>query len=249
MKYLTLLSGLVFSATALAAPPLSTAELNKLRQTFPPAWHWDITKNSILPDYVLMTETQSDTFPSPIKKDFKEYYFQPIKRDGSLGKFFTQEELAKTRADQFTKMDKSPLISVTYGNGTKKVLVISALDCPACKQLEGKLMKMENQLDVTIYYVPMTLDRQQNQVITNFWCASDKSAAWLNFWRKSILPPQANGSCQYTFQDSYALRMFFGTRDKPLNFYGTPSIHLEDGSIYEGIPSQEKLDEIFGKRK
>ena len=162
--------------------------------------------------------------------------FAPIPPGGNPGKLFGKNDLAKERADQFARMNKEPLITVKYGDGRKKLLIISAPECPTCKKLESELSQNESVLNATIYYVPVRLNGSADPVLSNFWCASgDKGNVWLNWWKTGALPTQVTPNCQYSYKDSYALWKFFGQKEDG-RLTGTPTVVQEDGTTYAGYP-------------
>lgn len=248
MKTLFVVSAF-YSLSLFAAPLLTPEEQNQIRHTFPEFLQRNSEiRSTPLPDYVAWSNNPQATIPSMIRKDFRVMNFAPIPPGGNPGKIYGNDDMAKERADQFAKMDKEPLISVRYGDGQTKLLIISALDCPTAKKLESELLQNEKILNATIYYIPVRLNGTADPVFSNFWCASgDKGSVWLNWWRKGELPPQAARNCQYSYKDSYALWKFFGQKEDG-RFTGTaPIIVQEDGTTYAGYPPEkEDFLRMFG---
>ena len=236
MKTLLLVSAL-YSISLFAAPSLTSEEQNQIRHTFPDFLQRNSEiKSTPLSDYVAWSNNPQITIPSMIRKDFRIIDFAPIPPGGNPGKFFGKNDLAKERADQFARMNKEPLITVKYGDGRKKLLIISAPECPTCKKLESELSQNENVLNATIYYVPVRLNGSADPVLSNFWCASgDKGNVWLNWWKTGALPTQVTPNCQYSYKDSYALWKFFGQKEDG-RLTGTPTVVQEDGTTYAGYP-------------
>jgi hypothetical protein len=246
MKIILLAILATFTSIAFALQPLSSKEIDQLQKSFPVGWNWNATYNSLLPDYVLWNFPTNIPRPSLVRKDFKVKDFQPIS-NMQFGNFFSKNDLAKERAGQFEKMDKSQLITVKYGNGKKQILVISALDCPTCKMLERNLMQKEKQLNATIYYIPVKLDTSDDPVLTKLFCADgDKGAAWIAYWRKNVIPQKTAPGCTFSAKDGNALWNFFGRINTNGNVTGTPTLVFEDGTTFAGIPEETKFIEIFG---
>ncbi|MEY4928422.1 MAG: hypothetical protein RL279_161, partial [Pseudomonadota bacterium] len=66
----------------------------------------------------------------------------------------SRKDLTSERMDELTKIDfaKLPLdqaIKVVKGNGSRKLVVFSDVDCPYCKRLEQN--ELSNITDVTVY--------------------------------------------------------------------------------------------------
>jgi protein-disulfide isomerase len=123
-------------------------------------------------------------------------------------------------------------ISVQYGTGSHKVILLTAYDCPKCRTLERNLDHLARQLDVTIYTFPMALNLQAPvpmQTATDLWCRDDAKATWHSVMLGRTKPPTVRGfetaRCGLKVaQNTAALAAAFGVRT-------VPTVILDSGRI------------------
>ena len=152
----------------------------------------------------------------------------------------TEAEAVELRSEVMGAIDYGRLIKVTFGNGTGEPLVmVSAIDCPACEELEAKFSKIPKDSNGTVYVVPDTLQRisqgglRKWQSVSKIWCARDSGVAWRQYWATRAVPPQTN--CEFsdpmnaerTVRDfAYALAALGQAGDF------TPRLIRQDGTNY-----------------
>lgn len=101
------------------------------------------------------------------------------------------------------------LIQITQGKGTHKVLLLSAYDCGFCIRFEQMAAEAGDQLDVSFFIVPYTLEgdnQQRRQNVQNIWCAADNAKVWREGLMKTTLqypnPNPAKSGCGLTYTDA-----------------------------------------------
>jgi hypothetical protein len=241
---------LTVCTVAYAIEPLPLNEVNSIRQLVAPSLRDKPIVATLLPGYVAMRYGSDPTDLDFMKKDGSIRSFRYFSSNGRPGEALGEGDLERERAEQFRKMSKEQLVTVTYGDGSKKLLIISAFDCPYCKKLEGALSRHASKLNATIYYVPVLLshaETAEDENLSAIWCAKgDKAKIWHDWWRGIQPPPQPR--CQYTFEDRMALRMFFGAMGNGKFSMASPTIIREDGSRRRGLPDTEgnEFFEMFG---
>lgn len=243
---------LVFSSATLAAPPITPENRALIEKKWPVNYASPSEiEGSIFPDYAGFNRGVNPNnlakLPLLIRYDFSAMEFVPIEKSlfGSqykIGAEYNNEIKKKIISEQLGKINKSDLISVKYGSGEKKIFVVSAPECPACKHLEGMLFRNADRINATVYYIPIHLDGRRDSELTNFWCAQgDKGQAWLDYWRKGISPVSQKEKCLYSPIDGYVFNIFVGGK------HATPKLVFEDGSTRAGAPTnQDEFIQTFG---
>jgi hypothetical protein len=248
VKYLIAVLLLAVATATSALETLSREEVDSLRQKYA-LERDDLVVATWLPDYAAVLVRTPPYMPFLMKRDGSQFEFRRI---GSWrhGEIIGQSDLARERAEQFQKMSKEPFVTVKYGDGSKKLLIVSALDCPVCKRLEGLLSRYAPKLNVTIYYLPVLLNMDDTGELTAFWCAkADKATVWHDWWRGKRALPEPG--CTHNAKQSIALYHFFswkgGTQNWSAYLSGTPYIVREDGTTRLGFPDPEnEFLEMFG---
>jgi hypothetical protein len=99
------------------------------------------------------------------------------------------EDLA-LRSKLIAKLKTSRLASYKFGDGSKKVFLFSAFDCPVCRGLQTELLKKNPALDTTVYVLHSNLRANDSAAFATagaLWCATDPKNSWevLTSGRKS----------------------------------------------------------------
>jgi hypothetical protein len=177
--------------------------------------------------------------------------FNVISTKGELPRPATQEENRELRAEFLKAIDYEKLIKIRFGNGgDRKVLLLSAVDCPACRNLELMLQKNAEKINTTFYVVPSSLQpiksggMQSWQAVAHIWCAENGSLAWSRFVSTRVLPLPRD--CQFSNPVvaeeaanalSDVLNAVNGVRAK-----GVPAFVREDGVAFSiSAPETEML--------
>ena len=130
--------------------------------------------------------------------------FRVISTKGEMPRATTQDENRELRQEFMQSVDYDKLIKIRDGNGGdgRKVLLLSAVDCPACRNLELMLQKNEGKINTTLYIVPASLQpikaggMQSWQAVSNIWCAENSGLAWKEFVSRRVLPLPRD--CQFS---------------------------------------------------
>lgn len=111
-----------------------------------------------------------------------------------------------------------------------EMIMVSALDCPACLHIERELSKRK----VSYYVVPSFLNQQNKQFSKNAYCATDSAKVWKAYMMResNVLALNAN-NCNYPESDIKDLSSMLGG--------ATPAAIFSDGGIMVGA------DKIFKK--
>lgn len=117
------------------------------------------------------------------------------------------------------------LIQITHGKGTNKVLLLSAYDCGVCIRFERMAATAGDQLDVSFFIVPYTLEddkQQRRQNVQNIWCAADSAKVWREGLLKATLeypsPNVTKPSCSLTYADARDFQIILKTLGLRIGF-------------------------------
>ena len=142
--------------------------------------------------------------------------------DSKTKRDITTDRLADLSKIDFASLPFDQAIKVVKGNGSRKMVVFSDVDCPFCKRLEQN--ELSNITDVTIYTFLMPLDQLHPDAANKskaIWCAADRTKAWQDWMLNGQLPKKA-GNCDVPLDKVAALA-------KKLGVTSTPTIFFADG--------------------
>ena len=150
----------------------------------------------------------------------------------------TKKDITGERMEELTKIDFSTLpldqaIKVVKGNGSRKLVVFSDVDCPYCKRLEKDLA---NVTDVTIYtflYPIPSLHPDAARKSKAIWCAPNRQKAWDDYMLRGVLA--ADKSCDSPIDEIQAV----GQKYK---MNGTPTLVFADGRVVPGAISTSDME-------
>lgn len=157
-----------------------------------------------------------------------------------------RRNLTKEREDALTavKWDRLPTqdaITLTRGNGSRKLAVFADPNCGYCKKFERDLLKVDN---VTVHVFQIGIlgpdSKAKNRAI---WCARDKGQSWLDWMVRSTPATEAAAMCDasaITRNEAFA---------KKSKINSTPTLLFEDGSRQAGAISLEELEQKFASLK
>ena len=150
----------------------------------------------------------------------------------------SKKDVTGERLEELTKIDFNSLqldkaIKIVKGNGSRKLVVFSDVDCPYCKQLERK--ELSNITDVTIYTFLYPIDQLHPDAANksrSIWCATNREKAWTDWIMKDQLP-LSTGKCEVPLEKVGELARKFGIT-------GTPALIFSDGKRLPGaVPHKE----------
>lgn len=152
----------------------------------------------------------------------------------------TKTNLTASRLDELMKVDFASLpldkaIKVVKGNGKRKVVVFSDVDCPFCKRLERN--ELSQVTDVTIYTFLYPIDSLHPNAAAKsklIWCAEDRVAAW-NDWILRDKLPKASGDCKVPLEEVGALARKIGVDS-------TPVLIFSDGLRMKGMRPHKQIE-------
>jgi thiol:disulfide interchange protein DsbC len=165
---------------------------------------------------------------------------------GSVYDLKNQRNLTKEREEKLTavKWDTLPFkdaITLTRGNGSRKVAVFADPNCGYCKKFERDLLKVDN---VTVHVFQIGIlspdSKTKNRAI---WCAKDKGQAWLDWMVRGTAPAEAAAMCDSsatTRNEAFA---------KKAKINGTPALLFEDGTRISGAIPMDELEQKFASLK
>ena len=155
----------------------------------------------------------------------------------------TKKDITGERLEELTKVDFSSLpleqaIKVVKGNGSRKLVVFSDVDCPYCKRLEQN--ELVNITDVTVYtflYPIQQLHPDSANKSKSIWCAPNRVKAWQDWIIKSELPRQA-ANCEVPIEK-------IGELAKKLGINSTPTLIFSDGKRMLGAQPYKEIERVM----
>ena len=155
----------------------------------------------------------------------------------------SKKDMTTDRLDELTKVDfySLPLdqaIKVVKGNGIRKLVVFSDVDCPYCKRLEQN--ELVNITDVTIYtflYPLIQLHPDSANKSKSIWCATNRAKAWEDWILNNQLPKSA-GNCEVPLEK-------VGDLARKLGVNSTPTLIFSDGRRMAGAQPYKEIEKAM----
>lgn len=155
----------------------------------------------------------------------------------------TKKDVTTERLEELTKIDFASLpleqaIKVVKGNGSRKLVVFSDVDCPYCKQLERK--ELSNITDVTVYTFLYPIDQLHPDAANksrSIWCAPNRVKAW-NDWILKDQLPTSTGKCEVPLEKVGELARKYGIT-------GTPALIFSDGKRVPGALPYKEIEKYL----
>jgi thiol:disulfide interchange protein DsbC len=152
----------------------------------------------------------------------------------------TKKDVTGERLDELTKIDFNSLpldqaIKVVKGNGSRKLVVFSDVDCPFCKRLEQN--ELSNISDVTVYTFLYPIEQLHPDAAAkskSIWCASNRVKAW-NDWIFNNKLPASAGNCEVPLERVGELARKFGITS-------TPTLIFSDGKRMLGAQPYKEIE-------
>ena len=152
----------------------------------------------------------------------------------------SKKDVTGERMDELTKIDFNSLpldqaIKVVKGNGSRKLVVFSDVDCPYCKRLEQN--ELVNVTDVTIYtflYPLVQLHPDSAAKSKSIWCADNRVKAWQDWILKGQLPTSA-GTCEVPLEK-------VGELARKVGVNSTPTLFFADGKRMMGAQPYKEIE-------
>jgi len=155
----------------------------------------------------------------------------------------SKKDITGERLEELTKVDFSTLpldqaIKVVKGNGSRKLVVFSDVDCPYCKQLERK--ELTNINDVTIYtflYPIQQLHPDAAAKSKSIWCSPNRVKAW-NDWILNNQLPTSTGNCEVPLEK-------VGELARKAGVVSTPTLIFADGKRVLGAQPYQEIEKYL----
>ncbi|OGV77062.1 MAG: thiol:disulfide interchange protein [Methylotenera sp. RIFCSPLOWO2_02_FULL_45_14] len=157
----------------------------------------------------------------------------------------TKKDITGERLEELTKIDFASLpldqaIRVVKGNGSRKLVVFSDVDCPYCKRLERN--EIANITDVTVYtflYPIEQLHPDAENKSKLIWCAKDRVKAWENWILRDQLPSTA-ATCDVPIEK-------IGQLAKKIGVTSTPTLIFADGKRMLGAQPYKEIERMLSE--
>ncbi len=155
----------------------------------------------------------------------------------------SKKDVTGDRLEELTKIYFSSLpleqaIKVVKGNGSRKLVVFSDVDCPYCKQLERK--ELSNISDVTIYTFLYPIDQLHPDAANKsktIWCAGNRTKAWSDWILNNQLPSSA-GNCEVPLEQ-------VGELARKIGVTSTPTLIFSDGRRVMGAQPYKEIEKYL----
>lgn len=159
----------------------------------------------------------------------------------------TKKDITGERLEELTRIDFSTLplnqaIKVVKGNGSRKLVVFSDVDCPFCKRLERN--ELSNINDVTIYTFLYPIEQLHPDAANKsklIWCAKDRVKAWEDWILRDQLPSSA-GSCDVPLEK-------IGELARKVGVTSTPTLIFSDGKRMLGAQPYKEIERMLSAVK
>ena len=149
----------------------------------------------------------------------------------------TQARLNQLQAVNWASLPLNNAIKTVKGNGVRKLVVFSDVDCPYCRKFEGELDKVDNITIYTFLYPIEGLHPRAVQASKQIWCAPDRNKAWEEYTTKNVLPSN-DGKCDNPVDETIAL-------GNKLKVSGTPTLIFADGQRVPGMVPAAQLEKLL----
>ncbi|HSG92932.1 MAG TPA: DsbC family protein, partial [Methylotenera sp.] len=154
----------------------------------------------------------------------------------------TKKDITGERLEELTKIDFNSLpldqaIKVVKGNGSRKLVVFSDVDCPYCKRLERN--ELANITDVTVYTFLYPIEQLHPDAANKsklIWCANNRVKAWEDWILRDQLPSSA-GNCEVPLDK-------VGQLAKKAGVTSTPTLIFADGKRMLGAQPYKEIERM-----
>jgi thiol:disulfide interchange protein DsbC len=152
----------------------------------------------------------------------------------------TKKDVTGERLEELTKVDFNSLpldqaIKVVKGNGSRKLVVFSDVDCPFCKRLEqNELTNIDNVTIYTFLYPIETLHPDAANKSKSIWCSPNRVKAW-NDWIFNNKLPAAASNCDVPLAK-------VGELARKVGINSTPTMIFSDGRKMMGAQPYKEIE-------
>jgi thiol:disulfide interchange protein DsbC len=155
----------------------------------------------------------------------------------------TKKDVTGERMEELTKVDFNSLpleqaIKVVKGNGSRKLVVFSDVDCPFCKKLEqNELVNIDNVTVYTFLYPIEQLHPDAANKSKSIWCASNRVKAWQDWIFNNKLPGSAT-NCEVPLER-------VGELARKMGVTSTPTLIFSDGRRMLGAQPHKEIEKYL----
>lgn len=155
----------------------------------------------------------------------------------------TKKDITGERLEELTRIDFNSLpldqaIKVVKGNGSRKLVVFSDVDCPYCKRLERN--ELANITDVTVYTFLYPIEQLHPDAANKsklIWCANNRVKAWEDWILRDQLPSSA-GNCEVPLEK-------VGQLAKKAGITSTPTLIFANGKRMLGAQPYKEIERML----
>ena len=149
----------------------------------------------------------------------------------------TRARLNQLQAVNWDTLPLNNALKTVKGNGARKLVVFSDVDCPYCRKFEAELAKVDNITVYTFLYPIEGLHPKAVQTSKQIWCAPDRNKAWDDYITSSSVPSN-DGKCANPVDETIALAA-------KLKISGTPTIIFANGQRVPGMVPAAQLERLL----
>jgi thiol:disulfide interchange protein DsbC len=149
----------------------------------------------------------------------------------------TQARLNQLQAVKWDSLPLGDALKVVKGNGARKLVVFSDVDCPYCRKFEEELAKVNNITVYTFLYPIEGLHPKAVQTSKQIWCAPDRNKAWDQYITRGSVPNN-DGKCANPVEATIAL-------GNKLKVSGTPTLIFANGQRVPGMVPAAQLEKLL----
>ena len=150
-----------------------------------------------------------------------------------------EERVRKLNAVKFESLPLDLAVKIQRGNGKRVLAMFSDPYCPACRDFERTLSKID---DITVYVFMYPVIRPQNADHSRaVWCSPDRAKAWLEL-AASAKPkiPEASPACPNPVDKLIEAGQRLGVNS-------TPTLFLANGERVSGGLAADDLKDLLDR--
>ena len=149
----------------------------------------------------------------------------------------TQARLNQLQAVKWDSFPLNNALKTVKGNGARKLILFSDVDCPYCRRFEAELAKVDNITVYTFLYPIEGLHPKAPQTSKQIWCAPDRNKAWDDYISRGVVPKN-DGDCPNPVAANVAL-------GNQLKVSGTPTLFFANGQRVPGMVPAAQLEKLL----
>lgn len=165
--------------------------------------------------------------------------------DGKMIDPKSKRDLTGERLEELTKIDFKSLpldqaIKIVKGDGSRKLVVFSDVDCPYCKRLERRELSTINNVTIYTFLYPIAqLHPDAATKSKSIWCAKERERAW-NDWIIDDKLPDTVENCKVPLEA-------VGKLAAEINVQSTPTMFFADGRRMMGSQPAVEIEKALNK--